>query len=362
MKLKNIFIACLTLLVPYTVVNSYNNTLGQADNSYSVYVENSMGGVLTADKDTASAGDIITLSYEAEENFFLDKISVNGEEIEGLSFTMPEEDVYVYGSFVKDISEYSITVINNRYGVVSCVENARPGQEIKIIYTPQYNYVLSHFLLNDENIGKVDSFKMPRGHTTLEGVFVKAIEDTNVSVTSKVGSGSATSYWYFSYEETALRVTTKVVDRTPVTSTDVKHRDYVELLVTPNSSSKWVKNETFKFTATRDGSSFVRVAVAETALSDEKYDEETVSTYGNIISTKEKYISNKEGYTGYEVVFEIPYVAMGFDSKESAIGNFRVAPAMYNAQSEIQGTWAYYGEWFVVSTLLLIDENGVASV
>ena len=363
MKLSNLLSLSLLLLSSCSSLsnNIRKDVAKQNESTYSIFVEHSLGGVLHADKEVATVGELVTLTYETEDYYFLDSVKLNSQIIEGLTFEMPEEDVYIYGSFVKDINEYSIEISNSRYGRVTTKEKAKPGEKVEINYTPQYKYVLSHYLLNEENIGKVDYFLMPRGDVILEGVFVKAIADTNVKVTSTVSSGSATSYWYFSYEEDALRVKAIVEDRTPVMSCDVKHRDYVELLVTPNNSETWVKDKTFKYTVTRDGSSFVRVALGQTALSDEKYDENLVTNYGNIVSIEEKYVTKKDGYTGYETIFEIPYVAMGFDTKTEAIGNFRVAPALYNAQSEIQGTWAYYGEWFVVSTLLVINENGVAS-
>ena len=62
--------------------------------SYSITVdEDVQHGSIQCDVASAKAGETITVTAEAEKNFQLVSITVNGEAIDGYSFTMPENDV-----------------------------------------------------------------------------------------------------------------------------------------------------------------------------------------------------------------------------------------------------------------------------
>ena len=56
-------------------------------------------GSIQCDVTSAKAGETITVTAEAEKNFQLVSITVNGEAIEGYSFVMPEGDVVISATF-----------------------------------------------------------------------------------------------------------------------------------------------------------------------------------------------------------------------------------------------------------------------
>ena len=68
--------------------------------SYNITVDESIQhGSIQCDAASAKAGETITVTAEAEKNFQLVSITVNGEVIEGYSFVMPECDVVISATF-----------------------------------------------------------------------------------------------------------------------------------------------------------------------------------------------------------------------------------------------------------------------
>ena len=63
--------------------------------SYNITISQSTGGIITANKQTARAGETITLSISLSEGYTLDHYTVNGSTIQGNTFTMPSSDVTV---------------------------------------------------------------------------------------------------------------------------------------------------------------------------------------------------------------------------------------------------------------------------
>ena len=85
--------------------------------SYNITVDESIQhGSIQCDVASAKAGETITVTAEAEKNFQLVSITVNGEAIDGYSFTMPEADVVISATFalaadlVEAVPEGAITI------------------------------------------------------------------------------------------------------------------------------------------------------------------------------------------------------------------------------------------------------------
>ena len=67
---------------------------------YEVTITNSVGGTIAANKTEAIEGEVVTLSVEAESGFELDKLFVNGVEIDSYSFEMPGENVEITATYI----------------------------------------------------------------------------------------------------------------------------------------------------------------------------------------------------------------------------------------------------------------------
>ena len=86
---------CLSLLT-----GCFQPTVPEEPVEYKITVdENIEHGSVQCEMATAKAGDTITVSAEADENYQLVSITVNGEAIEGNTFVMPKADVVISATF-----------------------------------------------------------------------------------------------------------------------------------------------------------------------------------------------------------------------------------------------------------------------
>ena len=69
---------------------------------YYITVEKTLHGTLQANKKRAEANETITLQCTADEGYILKQVMVNGEVLEEMSFSMPEENVLVEAKFVPE--------------------------------------------------------------------------------------------------------------------------------------------------------------------------------------------------------------------------------------------------------------------
>lgn len=94
---------------------SYTYTMPDAENGaeikatfkkvgYSVSVVETANGSGTVSKETAQAGDEITVTAHPNKGYYLSAVKVNGETIEGTSFIMPAKDVTVELIFAEQLS------------------------------------------------------------------------------------------------------------------------------------------------------------------------------------------------------------------------------------------------------------------
>jgi len=76
-------------------------------------------GTITADKSEGGMGDVVTLTITPSTGYELGSVSVNGNAIEGTTFTMPDADVTVTATFTEsaktDISGAEVTLSNNSF-------------------------------------------------------------------------------------------------------------------------------------------------------------------------------------------------------------------------------------------------------
>jgi len=127
-------------------------------------------GVITADKTQAVDGEIVTVTALPSENYVLNKIYVNGEEIVGSTFEM-SGDSEIFATFTEKVAEYevSITANENATGslinadasdivLMSMVETgetsltANDGEEIQVNAVADSEYTVDSIYVNGEEI------------------------------------------------------------------------------------------------------------------------------------------------------------------------------------------------------------------
>lgn len=238
--------------------------------------------------------------------------------------------------------KHSLNVIDNPYGTVILHKyTARQGEQIAINYFPAYKYVLDHFNVNGVSIGKKLTFTMPNEDVDVEGIFVKAIENTPYVVKVDNTASTGESYWYFEKGEDSLDITIKVIDATIYSESGFLTQDYCEFIINPKTSSNWVKGITTSFGVTSENECFYREAVTGTMMSDPH----SVEGEYHVSTTFEKrYTNRKEGYTGYQMTMSIPYEEFGMD-KDTFFSTFKFNFCFHNAESPNTFGWAAYRSW-----------------
>ena len=241
-----------------------------------------------------------------------------------------------------DNTKHNLSVVDNPFGTVILHKySAKKGDQIAINYFPAYQYVLSHFNVNGVSIGQNTTFSMPDEDVEVEGIFTKAIEETPYVVKVDNTSSTGESYWYFEKGENKLNITIKVIDATIYSEDGFLTQDYCEFIITPKSSSCWVKSKTTSFGVTSENECFYRKSITGTMMSDPLIIE---GTYDVTTSFVKRYTNYKHGYTGYQMTMSISYD--DFDlSKEEFFNSFKFDFCYHNAESPNSFGWSAYKNW-----------------
>lgn len=157
-----------------------NATIHCTDTEYKIVIEKSLNGTVSASKELAYAGDKVDLTVTPDEGYKLESIKVvdtkkNEVAVENNSFLMPEYNVKITATFVKE--DYTVTVsncVNGSATVSKAVANF--GDEIEITVTPDACYELDTIKVNGEDITG-NTFTMPSKNATVEVTFKAKIHD-----------------------------------------------------------------------------------------------------------------------------------------------------------------------------------------
>ena len=138
-------------------------------NAYSITVVQPTGGTVSASATSATAGTTIELTATPAEGYTLDYFTLDGERINGNTFSMPAQNVEVSAVFTANA--YSITVVQPAGGTVSAsATSATAGTTVKLTATPAEGYTLDYFTLDGERING-DTFIMPARNVEVSAVF-----------------------------------------------------------------------------------------------------------------------------------------------------------------------------------------------
>ena len=164
-------------------------------NAYSITVVQPANGTVSASATSATAGTTIELTATPAEGYTLDYFTLDGERINGHTFSMPARNVEVSAVFTANA--YSITVVQPTGGTVSAsATSATAGTTVKLTATPAEGYTLDYFTLDGERING-DTFIMPARNVEVSAVFTaNAYSITVVQPTGGTVSASKLSAFF----------------------------------------------------------------------------------------------------------------------------------------------------------------------
>ena len=158
-------------------------------NAYSITVVQPAGGSVAASATSATAGTTIELAATPAEGYTLDYFTLDGERINGNTFSMPARNVEVSAVFTANA--YSITVVQPANGsVAASATSAAAGTIIELAATPAEGYTLDYFTLDGERING-DTFIMPARNVEVSAVFTA--NAYNITVVQPAGGSVAAS-------------------------------------------------------------------------------------------------------------------------------------------------------------------------
>lgn len=157
----------------YVMPDSENDVVINASfkKLWKITISETENGKVTVQNSTAYNGDEITLKVIPNTGYEIENITVNGKEIGGTKFTMPDSDVTVGATFRKSVYTISSTQIGN--GTVELSKtSACYKDEVTVTATPASGNKLAYIKVNDEII-QGNAFEMPAKNTSIEVAFAK---------------------------------------------------------------------------------------------------------------------------------------------------------------------------------------------
>ena len=173
---------------------------------YTITCEVAENGSVTADKETAEEGELVTLTVTPAEGYQVATVTVGDEALlpnEGVySFTMPAQNVTVAATFIESTpvepTLYSITCTAADNGTVMAdKETAEEGELVTLTVTPAEGYKIATVTVDNEVLEPVNdvySFVMPAHNVNVAATFVDASEgidnaNANAKATKVIKNG-----------------------------------------------------------------------------------------------------------------------------------------------------------------------------
>ncbi len=156
---------------------------------YSVTIEETENGTVTADKTEVEEGGNVTFTITPAAGYIIKDVLVNGTSVGKVNtYTLENvsEDVIVKAVFEKEAEEnpgatYKVTIEASENGTVTADKTEiEEGGSVTFTITPAQGYVIKDVLVNGASVGKVNSYKLDNvsGDVTVKAVFEKASPGT----------------------------------------------------------------------------------------------------------------------------------------------------------------------------------------
>ena len=144
--------------------------------TYNITVGTLVNGAVTANKASAAAGEIVTLTITPTAGYRLKvgTLKRNGTAIAGSSFTMPAANVLITAEFELIPPEmYAVTVQSDGNGTASASpSNAAAGTEITLTATPAGGYRFKEWeVVSGDATITANKFTMPAGPVEVKAIF-----------------------------------------------------------------------------------------------------------------------------------------------------------------------------------------------
>ena len=160
-----------------------NATPPPAPTEYSVKVSTDGNGTAMADKTSAAAGTVVTLTAKADNGYHFKQWQVitGGVTIKDNKFTMPAGNVEVKAIFEKDATpppaptEYSVKVSTDGNGTAMADKtSATAGTVVTLTATPKSGYTFKQWQVVTGGVTiKDNKFTMPAGNVEVKAIFEK---------------------------------------------------------------------------------------------------------------------------------------------------------------------------------------------
>ncbi|MCH5176395.1 MAG: carboxypeptidase regulatory-like domain-containing protein, partial [Prevotellaceae bacterium] len=157
---------------------------------YTITVAATENGVVVADKQTAAAGDVVTLTITPDDDYELDALTVTTGESDDATeveltadntFIMPAGNVTITATFVA--VSHTITIVTSEHGTVEAdKQTATAGEVVTLTITPDEGYELKTLTVTtgegddatEVELTADNTFVMPAGDVTIMAIFVQS--------------------------------------------------------------------------------------------------------------------------------------------------------------------------------------------
>lgn len=147
---------------------------------YRVIITQPTGGTISTEE-FVYPGDTVTLDNTPDTGYQFDHYTIDGEPLQGNTFTMPEHDVEISGVFTQ--ITYTITVNSGSHGTITAPVSAHYGDTITLTGTVDDGYALDHYTVNGTPITG-NTFTMPASNAVISAEYYArtySISKTNPS-------------------------------------------------------------------------------------------------------------------------------------------------------------------------------------
>ncbi|WP_034442452.1 InlB B-repeat-containing protein [Butyrivibrio sp. AE2032] len=321
-----------------------------------------VNGTARFSKSPANMGDKITVKLVPDAYAEFDYIRVNGEKINGNTFTMPAGSVVVDVYFVK--IQFPITVAETVNGTVELPETAGFDDVITVVTTPDTGYEVDTIKVNGSVLDG-DTFVMDAGEMTVEVTFKKSVYNVTLASTN---NGTATVSATTANYGDEITVTATPADGYTLDTVKVNGEAIDGLTFKMPAEDATVevtfKKDTFAVTLTYDsnlvtvsgisatGSSKVGTKYEFTVTAADKYEIASVKVNGTEISAAGGKYTVTQPEEDIEIAIEatLVYVPKNGWITEGSNKYYYVDDKAATGWTKIEGSWYYFSTSGVMQT------------
>ena len=176
---------------------------------YTISTSATNGSIAVSPSSPVLAGTEVTITATPDDGYAFSSWSISGGVVPAsttattTTFTMPEENVTVTGTFVELGGNPTITINETTNGVVSTSpsSSAAVGSTVTITVTPNSGYILNTLVVKNASnediaVNASNQFTMPASNVTITATFAKGYMLTNAQVVAALSASEITTNSY----------------------------------------------------------------------------------------------------------------------------------------------------------------------